>query len=229
MKAINFINWKYIGLTGCLVASLLTACGDDETGPEVVTPLEPKLEIVNEASTFSFSSAGNSAQVLTFNANQDWHIVLDDSEGVDNSWVVLFEREGTAGEGNKVWVAAAENVEPDARRANFSLVSGGFKFDFVIYQAQKDAVVITDPKAYENLDAGEHIISVEFGINTGEYKTSFLYSGDTGWIMPTDERPAGEPETRAMENHTLYFKVLPNQNLIFVEVPLKSLRKIMIM
>lgn len=29
--------------------------------------------------------------------------------------------------------------------------------------------------------------------------------------MPTDERPAGEPETRAMENHTLYFKVLPNQ------------------
>ena len=89
MKAINFINWKYIGLTGCLVASLLTACGDDETGPEVVTPLEPKLEIVNEASTFSFSSAGNSAQVLTFNANQDWHIVLDDSEGVDNSWVVL--------------------------------------------------------------------------------------------------------------------------------------------
>ena len=174
-------------------------------------PLEPKLEIVNEASTFSFSSAGNSAQVLTFNANQDWHIVLDDSEGADNSWVVLFEREGTAGEGNKVWVAAAENVEPDARRANFSLVSGGFKFDFVIYQAQKDAVVITDPKAYENLDAGEHIISVEFGINTGEYKTSFLYSGDTGWIMPTDERPAGEPETRAMENHTLYFKVLPNQ------------------
>lgn len=45
MKAINFINWKYIGLTGCLVASLLTACGDDETGPEVVTPLEPKLEL----------------------------------------------------------------------------------------------------------------------------------------------------------------------------------------
>lgn len=101
MKAINFINWKYIGLTGCLVASLLAACGDDETGPEVVTPLEPKLEIVNEASTFSFSSAGNSAQVLTFNANQDWHIVLDDSEGVDNSWVVLFEREGTAGEATK--------------------------------------------------------------------------------------------------------------------------------
>lgn len=212
MKAINFINWKYIGLTGCLVASLLTACGDDETGPEVVTPLEPKLEIVNEASTFSFSSAGNSAQVLTFNANQDWHIVLDDSEGVDNSWVVLFEREGTAGEGNKVWVAAAENVEPDARRANFSLVSGGFKFDFVIYQAQKDAVVITDPKAYENLDAGEHIISVEFGINTGEYKVKFTYPNEsTNWIIPTDERPAGEPETRAMENHTLYFKVLANE------------------
>mgnify|MGYP000060786281 FL=1 len=211
MKAINFINWKYIGLTGCLVVSLLSACSDDETAPEVVTPLEPKLEIVNEESTFSFSSAGNSAQVLTFNANQDWRIVLDDSESADNSWVVLFEREGTAGEGNKVWVAAAENVDPDARRANFSLVSGGFKYDFVIYQAQKDAVVITDPKAYENLNAGEHIISVEFGINTGEYKTNFLYSGDAiNWIIPTDERPASEPETRAMENHTLYFKVLPN-------------------
>ena len=124
MKAINFINWKYIGLAGCLVMSLLAACSDDETASEVVTPLEPKLEIVNESSTFSFSSAGNSAQVLTFNANQNWYIVLDDSEGVDNSWVVLFEREGAAGEGNKVWVAAAENVEPDARRANFSLVSG---------------------------------------------------------------------------------------------------------
>ena len=46
MKAINFINWKYIGLTGCLVASLLTACGDDETGPEVVTPLQDKLRSI---------------------------------------------------------------------------------------------------------------------------------------------------------------------------------------
>ena len=27
MKAINFINWKYIGLTGCLVASLLHHVG----------------------------------------------------------------------------------------------------------------------------------------------------------------------------------------------------------
>lgn len=90
MKAINFINWKYIGLAGCLVMSLLAACSDDETASEVVTPLEPKLEIVNESSTFSFSSAGNSAQVLTFNTNQNWYIVLDDSEGVDNSWVVLF-------------------------------------------------------------------------------------------------------------------------------------------
>ena len=58
MKAINFINWKYIGLAGCLVMSLLAACSDDETASEVVTPLEPKLEIVNESSTFSFSSAG---------------------------------------------------------------------------------------------------------------------------------------------------------------------------
>lgn len=90
MKAINFINWKYIGLAGCLVMSLLAACSDDETASEVVTPLEPKLEIVNESSTFSFSSAGNSAQVLTFNANQNWYIVLDDSEGVDNSWVVFL-------------------------------------------------------------------------------------------------------------------------------------------
>ena len=49
MKAINFINWKYIGLTGCLVASLLAACGDDETGPEVVIPLEPKLGTVSYA------------------------------------------------------------------------------------------------------------------------------------------------------------------------------------
>ena len=229
MKAINFINWKYIGLTGCLVASLLTACGDDETGPEVVTPLEPKLEIVNEASTFSFSSAGNSAQVLTFNANQDWHIVLDDSEGVDNSWVVLFEREGTAGEGNKVWVAAAENVEPDARRANFSLVSGGFKFDFVIYQAQKDAVVITDPKAYENLDAGEHIISVEFGINTGGIKpVSSIPVTRAGSCRQTNAPQVNRRHVRWKTIHCT-LRCCRIRSLIFVEVPLKSLRKIMIM
>lgn len=211
MKAINFINWKYIGLAGCLVVSMLTACGEDETVPEVVTPLEPKLEIVNEVSTFSFSSVGNSAQMLTFNANQDWRVVLDDSEGVDNSWVVLFEREGKAGEGNKVWVAAAENMGSEARRANFSLVSGGLKYDFIIYQAQKDAVVITDPKAYENLNAGEHIISVAFGINAGDYNVKLTYANENNWIIPTDEQPVGEPETRAMENHTLYFKVLVNE------------------
>ena len=107
----------------------------------------------------------------------------------------------------------------------FSLVSGGFKYDFVIYQAQKDAVVITDPKAYENLDAGEHIISVEFGINTGEYKTSFLYPVTRAGSCRQTNAPQANRRHVRWKTHTLYFKVLPNQKFDIRRGTIESLRR----
>lgn len=193
-----------------LAMPLLYACSDNDD-PEIPVepPTEPKLEVFNDIHTFSFSSAGNTAQVLTFTSTRDWHIELEgDSTSAD--WATIFDRQGTAGDSTMVWIAAAENTGYDSRSLDFRLVSGDFVESFTIYQAQKDAVVITDPKAYQNLSSGEHVIPVEFASNIDDYEVELnAGSGTKQWITPTDP-PADDAATRAMVDHTLWFKVAEN-------------------
>lgn len=128
MKTINKFMLG-IALVGAL--PMMTACSDDN-GNEVVepTPVEdPTFEILSELPdppTFSFTAAGNKAQTLAFNTNQNWKIELVNTQEDDNyEWLTLFDRQGTGSENTqRVWIATGKNTEYDARRAEFTLTVG---------------------------------------------------------------------------------------------------------
>lgn len=205
----KYFNIKAI-VTCLLALPLMFACGDDDDTATPVEPqTEPKLEVLTDVHTFSFSSAGNTAQVLTFSSTRDWHIELE-GDSASAGWATIFDRQGSAGDSIMVWIAAAENTDYDPRSLDFRLVSGDFIESFTIYQAQKDAVVITDPKAYQNLSSEEHVIPVEFALNTGDFDIELnAGSGTKQWITET-EPPADKAATRAMIDHTVWFKVAEN-------------------
>lgn len=189
-----------------LAASLFAACGEDEKEEVVIDESEPTMELLSTETAFNFTSAGNSAKVLKFTTNRDWQITR--GEG-DSSWLTLFERVGKAGEGIKVWIAAAEHIGTDGRSASFTLQSGGHSESFTVYQAQKDALIISDPNSYKNLIADEQIIEVEFATNAGEFAVSYGFgTGVESWIEQVVEP---DSKTRAMVSHTLRFKVSANE------------------
>lgn len=197
----------YISVALMLAASLFASCGDDEKEEIIIDESEPTLEILSTETAFNFTSAGNSAKVLMFTTNREWQIVR--GEG-DSSWLTIFERAGKAGENIKVWIAVAENTATDGRGASFTLQSGGHTEPFTVYQAQKDAVVISDPEAYKNLSPEEQFIEVEFATNAGDFVVEYSFgTGAEQWI----EQVADEgPGTRAMVSHKLRFKVAANES-----------------
>lgn len=195
-----------------LAVAMFAACGDDEETVEPAAPAtDPMLEVLTDIHTFSFSSAGNTAQVLTFTTTRDWRIEID-GDAAEYDWLTLFDRQGEAGDSVMVWIAAAENTGYDSRSVDFKLISDDYVEGFTVFQAQKDAVVITDPKAYQNLSPEEHVIPVEFALNTGDYEIELSAgSGTSQWITPTEEpASAARNKTRAMESHTEWFRVAPN-------------------
>lgn len=205
MKTISIYK---LGLLGLLVFAF-SACSDKDEEVVPVTPvLEPKLEILTDPHSFSFTSAGNTAQVLLFNANQDWTVDLTAEAGVDYSWLTLFQREGHYGDSIRVWVAAASNNDYDARRAEFVLNSGQFSETFTVYQAQKDAVVLTDPKALENLSSDEHIVPIDFRYNVDDYDVQIQSDGGK-WISRTENQ--AKVLTRSMVDGRIWLKIDANE------------------
>lgn len=200
----------YISIAILLAASFLAACGDDEKEEVVIDTSEPTLEVLTTETAFNFTSAGNVAKVLQFTTNRDWQVVR--GEG-DSSWLTLFERTGKAGEGIKVWVAAAENTDTEGRSTSFTLQSGGHTEKFTVYQAQKDAIIISDPESYKELPSGEQVIELEFATNAGEFGVTYSFgTGITPWIAEEVDEDA--PETRALVNHKLRFKVEANPTYV---------------
>lgn len=195
----------YIGVALCMAAALFTACGEDEKEEIVVDESVPEMEILSEETGFNFTSAGNDAKVLTFSTNRDWQVVR--GEG-DSSWLTIFEREGKAGKKVKVWIAAAENAGTEGRSASFTLNSAGKSESFTVYQAQKDAVIISDPDAFKNLSPEEQFIDIEFATNAGDYAVTYSFgTGATPWIVQVEE-PVDK--TRALVSHKLRFKIVAN-------------------
>lgn len=212
MKTINKFMLG-IALVGAL--PMMTACSDDN-GNEVVepTPVEdPTFEILSELPdppTFSFTAAGNKAQTLAFNTNQNWKIELVNTQEDDNyEWLTLFDRQGTGSENTqRVWIATGKNTEYDARRAEFTLTVGEGEDaqikTFWVYQAQLDAVLATDPKAFMNLSNREQVLPLDFQYNVEEYEISV---SDKSWMTVMDEAPS---KSRALVSETKYVKIADN-------------------
>lgn len=214
MKTINqFILG--IALLGAL--PMMTACSDDDNAPVAPdTPVEePRFEFVSELPdppTFTFTQAGNKVQTIAFNTNQKWRVDLVNSEDQDSTeiykWLTLFDRQGEGSDETQyVWIATGGNDTYDARRAEFTLTVGegddATVKTFWVYQAQKDAILATDPKAFLNLTNEEQVLPLEFQYNVEEYEITGL----PNWLTLTDEAPQG---TRAMVSATKYVKVAAN-------------------
>lgn len=201
-----------LGLAIMGTMPMMVACSDDDKDVVDPTPVEdPKFDIVSELldpPTFSFSSEGQKAQTLEFNTNQAWKIdIVDNQENADYSWLTLFDREGDgkSNETSKVYIAADQNRNYDARRAEFTLTCGNTVKTFFVYQAQKDAILVTDPKAYMNLSSDEQVIPIQFKCNIDAYTVDV---SDKTWMQQVEEpRPNA---TRAMYDETIYVKIGAN-------------------
>lgn len=208
------INKFMLGIALMGVMPMMTACSDDNN--EVVEPApveDPTFEILSDLPdppTFSFEAGGNKAQTLAFKTNQNWKIELvDDQEGANYDWLTLFDRQGTGSDATqRVWVATGKNTEYDARRAEFTLTVGegedAVVKTFWIYQAQLDAILATDPKAFMNLSNEEQVLPLDFQYNVEEYEITV---SDKSWMTVTDEAP---DQTRALVSATKYVKISAN-------------------
>lgn len=196
----------FVGIT-----ALVTACSDDETiSKEPDLPVTSVTELtvhkpLEGEHTFSFSSVGNQAQQLLFSTPYDWQIEVLNPDSTDLSWLTLFDRAGHGGDSLSVWVAAAQNEKYEDRRVTFYLKSGEQTQEFEVFQSQLNAVLITDPKAFENLSCDEHIMPLAFDTNAGE-TTVEIDGGAAGWISVDDG-------TRAMERDTVWLHI--NENTSF--------------
>lgn len=208
-----------MSIAALLAVGLFAACGDDDKEEIFIDASEPILEVSTTETNFTFTSAGNVAKELVFTTNRDWQVVR--GEG-DTGWLTLFKRAGNAGENIKIWVAASENTDTEGRSASFTLQAGGHTQVFTVYQAQKDAVIISNPDSYKDLSSGvdettgateEKIIEVELATNAGDVEPAFNFGGAgvEPWIkLVVEDTDENTPQTRALENHKLQFKVEPN-------------------
>lgn len=194
---------------------MMTACSDDDNNtPVEPTPVEdPRFEFVSELPdppTFTFTTAGNKVSTIAFNTNQKWHVDLVNSQDSTEiyKWLTLFDRKGEGSDATQyVWIAAGANDTYDARRAEFTLTVGEGENEMVktfwVYQAQKDAILATDPKAFLNLSNEEQVLPLQFQYNVDEYELYNL----PNWLTVTDDVPNG---TRALMSATKYVKVAAN-------------------
>ena len=207
------INQFILGIALLGTLPMMTACSDDNNTPVEPEPIEePRFEFVSELPdppTFTFATGGNKASTIAFNTNQNWRVdLVNNQEGEDYDWLTLFDREGKGSDQTqRVWIAAGPNTSYDARRAEFTLTVGegddATVKTFWVYQAQKDAILATDPKAFLNLSNEEQVLPLEFQYNVEEYE----FTGLPNWITVTDEVPE---QTRAMVTETKYVKVSAN-------------------
>lgn len=205
----NTIKSGVLGLVG--VVAFATACSDDDEivkGPDLPLSQYSELTVHTPLAgehTFSFSSVGNTTQQLLFNTPTDWEVeLLAPNDTADMSWITLFDRAGEGGDSITVWVGAAQNEQYDARRATFLLKSGGKTEEFEIYQNQLNAVLITDPKAFQNLTAEEHTMPLAFDTNIDDVYLN-IDPGASGWISLSQGKG-----TRAMSRDTIWVDIKAN-------------------
>ena len=194
------------------VVALATACSDDDEivkGPDVPLSQYSELTVHTPLAgehTFSFSSVGNTTQQLLFSTPYDWEVeLLTPNDTTDMSWITLFDRAGEGGDSISVWVGAAQNELYDARRATFLLKSGDKTEEFEIYQNQLNAVLITDPKAFQNLTAEAHTMPLAFDTNIDDIYLN-IDPGASSWISLSESKG-----TRAMSRDTIWIDIKENE------------------
>lgn len=102
------------------------------------------------------------AQVLTvmFETNVDWKVEVDS----DIDWLSVSPSEGVAGQ-NEVTVQVSENEGYDERNAKVTVYYGDRQETFVIYQNQKNAMILSESKVEMPVGGGTFEVKVDANVD----------------------------------------------------------------
>ena len=140
------------------------------------------------------------AQEVTFRfkTNREWKITLDP----DIDWVAMDMTEGDPG-WHEVTVHVLENMDYDERNARFTVTYGDRQQDFVIYQNQKNAIILSASRVDLPVEGGSFDITVKSNMDV-----SIEYGGD-GWLRQVESKGlatnvfsfVADPSEDAKERH----------------------------
>lgn len=167
------------------------------------------LEILSSERSFNFASSDNLGKDLVFKSNKRWEIKTSEQT---KGWVTFSLASGNSGNEIivKVNVIDMKDDETEPRSGTFKLASDNLEEEFSVYQAEKSAIVISNPENYKNLSSEEQTIKVEFSTNVQDFEVETEFGeGVEPWIEKID------PSTysRAMISHELNFKIKENTEI----------------
>lgn len=139
---------------------------------------------------------------ISFKATEDWTASLINTKA--DGWISLDKTSGYAGSAT-ITITVAANDTPDERNATVQIKAGTTTKFVVVSQKGKGAIIITASKTEFGPEVGVLKIEVESNIDF----TYAVASGCEDWIK--------EVSTKSMTTTTLYFIILPNQELTMRE------------
>ncbi len=163
--------------------------GEGEGGENLKPDEEPQLMDVtdilplsSEAQEFEFSFAVNVSWRIVIDENIDW-MRVDASEGEPGYCTVRF--------------SVDENTGYDERNARFTLYFADYQADFVVYQNQKDALILSESRVEMPKEGGTFNITVDSNVSVS------IATGGSDWLHQT--------ETRGLVSNVFSFRVDPSE------------------
>lgn len=118
-----------------LVASLFTACSDDDNLTDSITPAPESENFFANGMTFASQPGVRS---ITFTAGRAWQAALDEPGA--NNWCIVTPTRGEAGTVT-VSITVNENESDDTRNVHLNLIAGSAQKSFTISQTPKPIVI----------------------------------------------------------------------------------------
>lgn len=109
-----------------LVASLFTACSDDDNLTDSITPAPESENFFANGMTFASQPGVRS---ITFTAGRAWQAALDEPGA--NNWCIVTPTRGEAGTVT-VSITVNENESDDTRNVHLNLIAGSAQKSFTI-------------------------------------------------------------------------------------------------
>lgn len=172
-----------------ILIALTGLCGCDSDEP--VTDVEAEAELSLDEQYYL--SESDNHRTFTVTANKAWAI----SGAGEHDWLSVEPCAGGAGT-HTVTIQSKCNTTYSFRKASLLFSCGLLKKEFTVTQVQNDALILSAPSVEMSSDGGEFEVSIKSNIDF----TVEISSGNDWITQMPDSR-----ETRALDNHTLRFKV----------------------
>lgn len=163
--------------------------GEEDNVGGVPDKEEPLLEVTSELLPLPSNACDGE---FSFFTNCEWRLVPDP----DIDWLNFEITEGEAGH-HTIFFYLLENTDYDERNAKFTICYGGRESDFVFYQNQKDAIVISQSKVEVPVDGGVFDITVDSNIEVS------VANSDSDWLH--------QIQTKGLVSNVYTFRADPSE------------------